>query len=913
MRIRAIARILLISSGVFLAVAAMITLYASSYLGALHKETIAAESPPTQRAGLLGEVERAMGMRGAAGSFARFARTGDETALADAARYLAQADGAITAYAERLPDGQASTRVRDLRTILNNFRLLYRQADETGASERVRTGVTATLEQMTSLIQALHNQEVMMRFDGAARMLSYGQGVVLVLLLGAFGFALTLAMVARIRIFGPLEVLGRDVHDLSIAIEQGRHSVPVLCGAERQDEIGTIVRAVERLRGAVSGQSARPVNDPRPEATLSAPLAGPAAEAFNKVLADLKAAADDLVNKGAALEKARDESAAAIVEGSTRTTAAVDALNDLHRDMGRFVAEGREDLGRMTAQLQGVSDEVRATEETVKTSADRIMSKLDDGVSRLGAATDGAGERVAVALSVIDATRDALAEAAGDAGTATEALKTTATDLTGHLQESAAMARRDSARFSDMVAEFLREAGGTAQVMTTNAASLDDTCARVLDRMADTAGQVEAIAARFAIADDQYQEGHAVTAQTDGRMAEAVDGLKAMIEERMTRLDERTALHGEILEDVDVQSERTGEILETLGDVVRAATDRLARDGQSVSSLTDRFDTVVGRIADSLTQIVGQVGRAVDEQGMTHTALARKQDQVRDMVQTISQRLDDIARAMDESLAGADTDGDQLLETANTLFTGKLGDLARQIEALVHVVQRGVPEPQAAARLETRLAGLSGRIDDLVDRLSETDTPPGRDGAAETGAEIVRMRDDVLGRLDALSAQLRAGVPAAPIGPEVLEGMSRRIAAEARAAFEALEAGQGSQGTEAAPQAIEPVIRSLKDMAEAAGAHAAGSSSKAGSRPSLAGAARDVGLLADAVQGLERQAETLTRVLADPSGPEENETPLSEAELVDTLGRLHEAMARMGHIAETITLAHDTARLRSAG
>ena len=107
MSIRAVSRVLLFCSVFFLVLAGGVSLYASAYVGELHRQTLAPGSSPSVRASLLRQIERSMGMRGAAGAFARYVQTGQNGALTDATDYLQTAEQLIGLYADHVPPGES--------------------------------------------------------------------------------------------------------------------------------------------------------------------------------------------------------------------------------------------------------------------------------------------------------------------------------------------------------------------------------------------------------------------------------------------------------------------------------------------------------------------------------------------------------------------------------------------------------------------------------------------------------------------------------------------------------------------------------------------------------------------------------------------------------------------------------------
>ncbi len=922
-------------------------LYVSAYVGELNRATLTPDAAPSIRASLLREVEESLGTRGAVGAYQRFVRTGDRQALTQALEHLATAEQVTDLYADQSATQTGAQAATALRGLIATFAGLYERARVEGNSPAVVAGLEQALVSLSSMTGALHGAEVMTRLDAASEAVESGRTAFLLTMLGIVAVVLAVAVIIRIRLLGPLEALTRDLNDVSEAAETGAALDTPLWGIDRTDEIGDAARAGDRLRAILAGENAFPQAT---DGALTVKLTGPAGQVLDQVLARLRDAASELADKGLALDKAREDGAAAAVETAARSAGVVDSLQELRQNMAELLADGRKGIGRVTGQLQEAASRLEQTEGGVRASSEKILTRLNSGANALKALATSTREHVSDAVSTMSVTQEQLAAVVERTGRANDEVFEAAQVMREDLTKAAETTRQDCAALTETVHAFDAKAQVSAGLMRDSSRYVNTATKQTLSRLGDMMQALTVAAPRLAELERAVSAGDLAKGEGAVALAAVMRDLSETVTARLRALDDLARRQGEALEGVEGHAGEMTAALARLQSGLETVLTRLPEDGP----IPDGFERVAGGIATSLSHIAGRLGRAVDDQQMTQTALTRYHQETREALKTVAthletmeetlsdriiapetleleERLQDIGETLyvlstrfdallvqlqEDAEARADTDeGEPIVPLISALHTdmrARLEDVATRLRALAHL--RG-EETGNAVMLEDvarRIGLLSESIEGLAEDFADQSTSA--PGAAD--AEPWRPMADILydmgrhvvavgSRVDDLAQDLRVGLAAlaeaSDKAADTPQDETRRIEALARLLFTRLTENR----TPPAPQETDAVIGSLKSLIRTV----KGAVLPSDQNQSLAGAARDVTALTDVIDALESRTQSLAEDVAQAPEADGRDAAVDIAALKV---RLDQAREKLSGIATAIAVAADVQQSRRA-
>lgn len=772
----------------------------------------------------IGSIEKALGYDGFLKAYRNYRLTGDAAAPAQLTRQAAEAIVAIRQLQKFYASNPAATdALREAKAVADTFAHVARTAPQMG---QVALRGTAAMEMLSTLPQApqleaaylslrgaldrLKQAEQAHRLGGVASALSWTQ----MLLLGALASLVTGLLVAagllHLGIIHPLKSLERSLASLGDGNVGQR-----IWGTEREDEIGQLARAGEKLRRSLTETSALKALAENSQLRIS--LEGQGSILFEKLTAGVTSAAEALKGASADLAKLqtrdRQELDAALAKLNQASAGADDAAKTLRRDGEAAIQTVRastdellgtakqraERLDQIAARFEHGSQQMESVVSVIKVNAAHVV---DEFANATGSIKRLAGEAQQI-QGAFFSTCDKISSDAANTTDKVRALASGLTDAIGtvdnRLSEKLSALDRLEHGLSTTLANLETGSADTIEALSRAAGALDERGAANETRIERTAGEFEEILRLFrdgapapTVASGELQSFTAAMRQE----MEAVRGEIRDMSVRMTEERILASAGAPIFPVAGTPYDDPKSSLRSLADVPGAELMTRLRDlaaemnaAQNRTDQTTALKAALGAFAGEIKILapgadraarLKSMGRALDrhaEEIETHAAAVEPSaTALRTELHAITSELRTIAARSQSS--GIVKDGPILRESAielgaraESLFTylanthheapdddeqpaaDTVDEASTDIAALAHLIAK------LEARAETlSQSAMATRFDDVSDALSPAEREAKTRDAERTTGGAIHTVFELIQRLNNIAAALaRAG------------------------------------------------------------------------------------------------------------------------------------------------------------
>ena len=832
-----------------------------------------------------GLIEKALGYDGFLKVYRNYRLTGDSAARAQMNRQTADAKAAI----ERLQTLYASNptaidALREARAVSEAFSHVARTAPETGP---IALRGTAAMDSLNTLPQSPQLEAAYISMRGAldrlkqaeqahqlgdvASVLSWSQmliiGALACLVLGL----LVVAGLLHLGIIQPLKSLERSL--ASVGDGNVGHRI---WGTDRDDEIGALARAGEKLRRSLTETTA--LKSLAENGQLRISLEGQGSILFEKLAADVTSATEAL--KTASVELAtlrvRDrEDLDAALDALNQTSAGVDnAAKALRRDSETAihgVRESADELFNSAKQRTDRLEEVAARFEQgslkmetivsdVKISASHVVTELANATGSIMRLADGTQQIQTAFFSTCD-------KISSDAATTTDKVRTLAAGL------SDAVGAVDD-RLSKKLLALDQLEQGLSGALSKLQTSTDDT----IGALSRAAGVLD-------------ERGAANEMRIDKAVVEFEEVIRLFREDEADLNQSSASAVAGAAEAREAESRQFAEATARLQEIAERLTNAPAPDAPAPEAPPDELASELRSLAQSLRQEMEAV-----------------RDEIRNMaVRMTEERIMSAASA--PLFAASGTDASQEPQTARRSLADVPGaELMTRLHDLAEEMNAAQSRTDQATSLKTALGAFANEVKILA---------PGADRAARLksmGKALDRHAEEI----ETHAIAIEPSATALRTELHAITSELRTIAARAQSS------GVGKDGPLLRESAIELGARaeSLFSYLENTHHEAPDGDDDGDAPDTIDATSADITALARLISRLETRAEHLSQSavatrfddVSDTLSPAERAESVQNAEL-KTGGAIHtvfESIERLNNIAAALARAGDAERLRKA-
>jgi methyl-accepting chemotaxis protein len=405
----------ILSAAAVIAAAAMVLggAYFAGYISELQRD-LNDPGVHQQAARHIGSIEKALGYDGFIKIYRNYRLTGEPAAPSQLSRKAAEAIVAIRQLqAIYFSNPAAAQHLREANTIAGTFDQIARTAPQMGSLALRGTAsmdTLATLPQTPQLeaaylslrgaLDRLKQAEQAHQLGGIASALSWSQALILGALASIVTGLLVAAGLLHLGIINPLKTLERSLTSLGDGNVGQR-----VWGTDRDDEIGQLARASEKLRRNLTETEALKILADNSQLRIN--IEGQGAFLFEKLASDVTSAAEAL--KGATAELAKQQS-----KDRSEIEAALSGLNQASRNAGETADALRRDGEAAIQSVRASTDELLGTAKQRAERLDQIAARFEHGSQQMETVVSGIKVNAALVVEEFAGATNSIKRLAGD-------------------------------------------------------------------------------------------------------------------------------------------------------------------------------------------------------------------------------------------------------------------------------------------------------------------------------------------------------------------------------------------------------------------------------------------------------------------------------------------------------------------
>lgn len=518
-------------------------------------------------------------------------------------------------------------------------------------------------------------------------------------------------------------------------------------GIERGDQLGSLARSINAIRGRITKLSDMVVEGP--DGTAHVHFEGRGAAMFNTLISELKESISTLQQQGEKLEK--------ITEGSEQKLQTIDETVQKHGgsleaavDASRIQLAGlRDDWDARFEQLQDTHKRREATLEThiakleaqeggIQAKAQALIDKFQRDMLVLNQVASATGQRVTQTLSNLAASDRDIRRAARQSLEASATFAAQAQDLHEKLANTTTLLKASG--------KVMSETSESARVRLLEAVNtVENTDASMRSFLKDTMDKTNQLSGLLDSLSGSAERAAHTVESFDSRMTqfeEKSDTAFARIEGSVTTIEDTSSRFTTAYDGVNDALHTMGSHADTLARVLSAVRDEYASFTQewrgtlsdavpALSSLRDAASTMHRQVQDEW-QMYSQQSRALlgalehDVRGMNFraTQVSDELEKVNGLLGVQAQRLQDNAGHFDLQIAGlsqrVEAAASSVLRSNDSLLKTTAGQINDMHGAVADLVQRlGI-----LTQLASTLGAVAGQLGQIVPALSESHALP---------------------------------------------------------------------------------------------------------------------------------------------------------------------------------------------
>lgn len=752
MSFRTISRNLLIAAAILVVCSGLLSAFSAGFVGELQRRSLDPRGAGTARAELLEDIRRAAGYSGAAGVLESYAETNNTDDIARATWHIRQAEAAANQYKSQEINQQQRQTLEKLEGTLASISDMSKILKAGGTGFAPLQRLSGLVRRMEEQVSSLHRFEVMVRLDAASTVTSFAETVILVVLLSMVVVFLCLALIIRLRMQSPLEQLSHFVHDISVAIDTGKAVDGPVWGSERQDEIGMMARAADRLRRSVT-QQVRLQSKPS-DGTVSVALSGPSGHILDQILEKLRGASEDLIDRGRSFDEAGNTLIESVRSQEAKIGELTGDLQKTQKGLDESVSTARnnfksgfEVLSSVSSRLQEMDDEIR---NATGTMIDRATEKFDSFLK----VADGSLQKVEVTLRTMTANQSEMTALTDETRKSSEHLvkfvdtaREQVTKTVSGLQSHCATVESQIAGIGTELKDAAADVHVQRESLITGFKTLDESLKSSVDSVGAQTGSivsaVESAKSDVAQSCTEFKEsiekvstdarsmtdtfktvldtakGHDVAIET---AKDVVAASLAKLTEVGTMLSAYAEKAAQLAEGHDADTQKVSKTLEThvgaLGELVRQAgtavhdsLSELKKDSGTLSEASEVVARMSNGLSDNLTQMLGKFGKALDEQDVKNTTLARQHVDIQERLERIGNENSSALSEIQSILSSS--------QSNSLTMVSALQKVIEKLEAIGETVTASAGSGDAAAVSDTVLPQLQAVQAAMTDVLEE--------------------------------------------------------------------------------------------------------------------------------------------------------------------------------------------------
>lgn len=890
-------------SAVAILAAAVLVLGGSYFAGFISQLQRDLSDPATHKQAVhhIGSVEKALGYDGFLKTYRNYRLTGDSAAPEQLNRRVAEAIVAIRQLQAIYRSNPTATgALREAHAVADTFDQVARTAPQIGslalrgtaAMEELATlpdapQLEAAYLSLRSVLDRLKQAEQAHQLGGVSSILSWSQ----MLILGALASLVLVLLVAagllHLGIIHPLKNLERSLASLGDGNVGQR-----VWGTERQDEIGQLARASEKLRRSLTETSA--LKALAENSQLHIKLEGHGSYLFEKLTSDVRSATEALKDASTDLAKlqARDrqEIDSALAKLNQASVGADDAIRVLRRD------------GEAAIQsVRSSTDDVLGTAKNRAERLDQIAARFEQGSLQMD--------------SVVSVIKVNTAQAVEEFANATVSIKRLAGDT-----------QKIQAAFFSSCDKISSDAALTTEKVGALAAGLTNALATVDNRLQEKLGALDQLEQSLAATLQKLESGSNETIAALTRAAGALDERGAANDVRIDKtVEEFEDIIRLFRDDETILSRSTTSVVSEIRAAQRTIADAAeARESEKgdFAEATARLHEIARRLSAAPAPGGAQPSDALASELRALTRTVRLEiEAVRDEVRDLGVRLTEDrilsalgvsdfksapATAPSLSPPPAPTPSQEPRIPQRSLADVPEGELARRLKDLADEMNSSQDRTDHSAPLKAALEAFASEIKRLAPN-------------ADRAARLISMGKT----LDRHAEQIETHAEAVEPSAASLRSELHAITSELRTIAARAQSGSvGQDGPVLRESAIELGARAESLFSYLSATHPDAIDDDGIDIETTDDPATDIVTLAHLIAKLEARAESLSQTavadrfsdIADTLSPAEREAKIRDAER-KTGGAIHavyESIERLNNVATALARAGDIERQRKS-